>query len=228
MKIAICDDNIKDLNEELELLKTHPSFNSFSISTFCSTTELYCACKEENINIVILDIEMPEPDGYTIAKKLKQLPKSPLIIFVTQSMEYTIQGYGLAFRYIPKIKLQDMFFPALDAAINELSPHQLPIFIDNQMHIINTNDIIFLESFGHSIVLHTYTEDFSFRGSLKELLKELPPIEFGIPHQSYIVNFKYVAKVSSTQIVLTTKNRIPISRRKSQNFNMLFHNYLKL
>lgn len=71
-----------------------------------------------SFDVIFLDIRMPELDGFTLAKNLKQIAPNTLIIFLTDTMEYTVQGYEVAFRYIPKSRLSDMLLPALDAAID--------------------------------------------------------------------------------------------------------------
>ena len=98
MKIAICDDEPRDRALLSEYVFRIDS--SLNVQQFSSASDLLQAMEKNFYEIVLMDIEMESPNGYDVASKLVQKRDKPLVIFVTKSNEYTIQGYGIAFRYI--------------------------------------------------------------------------------------------------------------------------------
>lgn len=116
MNIAICDDYIQDLQLLQEYCEMYNS--GYTITTFSSAHKLYHACKTVNYDIILLDIEMDSPNGYEIAKKLKSDNYKALIIFTTNSLDYAIRGYGVAFRYLTKPISYKYFCETIKSAEN--------------------------------------------------------------------------------------------------------------
>lgn len=98
MKIAICDDDILDLQSLQSMIWDYDV--SLDVTVFRSASALLRAFDTMFFDIIFMDIEMEHPNGYEVAEILMQKKDKPLIIFVTNSGEYTIRGYGIAFRYI--------------------------------------------------------------------------------------------------------------------------------
>ena len=226
MYIAVCDDDKNDLNIVLSLLHQYDHSKRLKIDSFFSAKALLEKCQIKNYDIAILDIEMESPNGYEAAEKLVAQPAPPLIIFVTNSLEYTIRGYGVAFRYLPKpIDLLSLS-KAMDSAIREITSNRFLFFLEGTSCVLRIEEIYYIESFGHQIVLHTQSNDFSMRSTLINIISQLPQGRFGFPHQSYIVNLQHIRTASQKEIHLTNGKIIPISRRKQQEFERQFHQYL--
>lgn len=226
MRVAICDDEKNDLLSLESALKSYDRTSRLSISCFASAYELYKSFEKAPFDIVILDIEMPSPNGYEIAQRLCTQKRKPLIIFLTNSMSYTIRGYGVAFRYLTKPIVQPLLASAMDSAIREISANRFIFSIEGVSHYLTMEEIYFFEVFNHHMVLHTIDCEYAFRATLKDILKQLPPGFFGLPHQSYIVNFAHIKTSTSKEIHLTNGVTVPISRRKFRDFEEQFNLYL--
>lgn len=100
MKFALCDDNPNDLRQIRDYLLHYDAQADWK--EFASSKELLTAFQHDYFDIVLLDIEMEDINGYQAAQELNKLPDIPLIIFITQSGAYTIRGYEVAFRYLKK------------------------------------------------------------------------------------------------------------------------------
>ena len=161
---------------------------------------------------------MTAPNGYDTALKLLELSVPPLIIFLTNSLKYAVQGYGVAFRYITKPITLEKLYPVLDAAVRKIKANRLTFTIDGTTYILRMDDILFIEVYNHMTIVHTIDSKYSIRASLKEIIAKLPAGHFGTPHQSYVVNFSYVNSASAQEISLTNGVRIPISRRRREGF----------
>lgn len=227
MRIAICDDEEKDLLALKEAVHAFDLSGSIELDAFSSAVALYSAGKQNKFDIAILDIEMDPPNGYDIARKLVDMDPAPIIIFLTNSMAYTLRGYGIAFRYLTKPIDQEQLNDALSAAVNEASAKRFVFSMDGSSHIIRMEDIYYFEVFNHHTILHTMDQSYTFRATLKEIMVELPAVYFGSPHQSYIINFCHVKTVMAKEIHLTNGAVIPISRRKQQEFDHQLRMYLR-
>ena len=109
MHAAICDDELRDLTEIKLLIQQYDISHQIQLDCFESAIDLYRAAQTTAYDFVILDIEMPSPNGYEIAKQLKTIKPNTLIVFATNSTAYTTKGYGIAFRYLLKpLTYQDM------------------------------------------------------------------------------------------------------------------------
>ena len=222
MKLALCDDNARDLHRMEELAAQYdPSMELFS---FSSAQALYESGRV--FDAVLLDIEMDGPNGYDIALRMAQEESHPAIIFVTNSAAYAVRGYGLALRYLLKPLQMDAVCEALDAVRQELRSNRLTITLEGTSHVLRVQDIRYAEVRRHLIMLYTADGCLSFRGALKELVSQLPGRWFASPHQSYVVNLLHVKSASKAELVLTDGTRIPISRRRQQEFLRHFHRFL--
>lgn len=225
MRIAICDDDPNDLAALSNCLKNYNA-NGLDIHEFLQSKDLLMSTKAFNYDIVFLDIEMPAPNGYETALSLKKLAPNSLIIFLTQSMEYTLRGYGLVFRYLTKPIDRRILYSVLDTAIKEVTANRFVFTAEGTSRILRLEEIYYIEVFNHYIILHTVDREYPFRATLKDVLSQLPAGYFGMPHQSYIVNFAHIKTATSSDLHLTNGCSIPISRRRQKDFTEQFYLYL--
>lgn len=226
MHIVICDDETQDLDSLHTVLKQYDANGLFQITRFSSAAELLAAAGTAHYDIAILDIEMSAPNGYEAALELNKLPTPPLIIFATNSMDYTIKGYGVAFRYLPKPLTLEKLAPVLDAAIRDIRANRFSFSADGTSYVLHMQDIYYIEVYNHVTTLHTIDSEYTIRATLKEMLAQLPQGYFGAPHQSYIVNFSHVKTATAQEVALTNGARIPVSRRRQTDFMRQLHLYL--
>ena len=225
MRIAICDDDPNDLAALSHCLKNYNA-NGLDIYEFVKSNDLLLSIKAVTYDIVFLDIEMPAPNGYETALSLKKLAPNSLIIFLTKSMEYTLRGYGLVFRYLTKPISRRNLYSVLDTAIKEVTANRFVFTTEGVSRVLQLEEIYYIEVFNHYIILHTVDREHPFRATLKDVLSQLPAGYFGMPHQSYIVNFAHIKTATNSDLHLTNGSTIPISRRRQKDFTEQFYLYL--
>jgi len=225
MRIAICDDEQRELLHLQELVKKYDT--CIDVSLFSSAESLLDSMKSQQYDIILLDIEMGGLDGFTAAKKLVEMQNPPLIVFVTNSSEYTYRGYEVAFRYLPKPVNFSVLSEVLSAANAKIAPYRFTINTEGYSHIIPINEIFYFESFGHSLVVHTKTNEFDCRMKLSAVEALLPGNTFAAPHKSYLVNLYYVNTTGQNDLLLINKTRIPISRRCKQEFEKALFRFVR-
>jgi len=225
MHIALCDDEETELQLLRTLVKEYDP--AIEISTYLSAEELLDSLKTQHCDIVLLDIEMDGMDGFTAAVKLTAMQNPPLIIFVTNSSEYTYRGYEVAFRYLHKPVNYAILADVLSAAIAKISSHKLTVTANGYCHVIPINDILYFETFGHKLVIHTKKNVFECVMKISEAESLLPGNAFASPHKGYLVNLDYVDTVGEDTLSLTCETRIPLSRRRKQEFERALFRFVR-
>lgn len=226
IKIAVCDDEAVDLAQIQQMIQQYDPQGELRISTFLRAADLLDGERISKYDIVILDIEMEAPTGFEVAQNLVKLSNSPIIIFVTKSSAYTLRGYGIALRYLQKPLLPELFFEAMDAALADVRANRVCFLGDDTTIAIPFREIRYIEMFGHYAVIHTEYKEFRVRSTLKDINAILPHGYFAVPHKSIIVSFNHIRSATSSEVILDNGERIPISRRRQQEFNMAFCQFL--
>lgn len=216
MRIAICDDEQKELLYLQNLVKKHDAYAD--ILLFLSAESMLNSMENQQCDLVLLDIEMDEINGFAAAKKLVGMHNPPLIVFVTNSREYTYRGYEVAFRYLLKPVNYSTLSDVLSAAKARVEPYKLKLSTNGYSHIISIYEISHFESFGHNLVVHTKASEFTCKMKMSEVEALLPDDTFAAPHKSYLVNLDFVNTIGENELSLIGEIRIPISRRYKQQF----------
>lgn len=226
MKIAICDDELNDLKSIHEYINTFDPL--LSVTEFQSASTLLKAFKNNAFfDLVFMDIEMESPNGYEASVLLSKQDPRPQIIFTTKSPEYTIQGYGIAMRYLMKPFSYEQFHSAMVSALEIITPKKLIFRICGADKVFDVNKIRFFEVLNHEILLHSEGEIYSFRCSLAEIMAKTEGCNFVQPHKSYYVNLDYINSIQQDQIFLITGEVIRISRDKKKGFDLKLRKFLR-
>ena len=185
--------------------------------------------EKKQIDIIFMDIQMPEIDGLELSKKI---PIQTKIIFTTAFDQYAIEGYKVnATGYLLKPFNYIEFLEATEKAKQLLLPTknkevEIPdyIFVKSEYKQIKIflNDIIYIESMKDyaKIFLISQSSPIVTLLSLKKLNEELPKENFMRVHRSFIVSLEKIEIVEKNQIVFG-KQRITVAepyREQFENF----------
>jgi DNA-binding LytR/AlgR family response regulator len=166
-------------------------------------------------------------DGFNAAVKLKGMQNPPLIVFVTNSGEYTFRGYEVAFRYLPKPVTYEVLAGVMSSAIARIAPFKLTITADGSSYVIPINEIRYFETSGHDLAAHTTGSKFQYRMKLSEVESLLPINTFAAPHKGYLVNLDFVDIMDGNGLLLTCGKRIPVSRRCKKDFEQALFRFVR-
>lgn len=227
MRIAICDDE----KEQRVLLSEYcRRFDeSLLVDTYNAAVDLLIVCDQISYDIIFMDIEMPSPNGFEVAEALRRKATPPLVIFVTKSNSYTILGYGIAFRYLPKPVAYEVFAAVLSLAIKEREPAKIPFVCNGVYYALPINKIIYCETLDHDLTVYTKSEHYTARMPMADLASHLPSEDFAQPHKSYLVNLKYVYSVAANNVILISgqnKIQLPLSKGKRKDFMQRLGDYI--
>tara|TARA_R110000868_G_scaffold366839_1_gene629779 strand:+ start:20163 stop:20840 length:678 start_codon:yes stop_codon:yes gene_type:complete len=210
IKCLIVDD------EELarSLLKTYIEKVNFLelVSDFENPLDAIKVLKEQKIDLLFLDIQMPEIKGTDFAK---MIPDSTQIIFTTAYSEYALEGYELnAVDYLLKPITFERFLKAVNKiktnTDQESSEDSIIIKSGYDLHKLKYDAILYIESDSEYAIYHTTDGKIMSNQSLTALEKKLPKELFMRVHRSYIVNKKKVSALKGKDLFIE-KVAIPVS-----------------
>lgn len=176
------------------------------------------------VDLVLLDIEMPVMNGLDFASKI---PEQIKIIFTTAYGEHALKGFELsAVDYLLKPYTQERFNDALKKALRQIelensiesSKQYLSIKINYKNKQISLDEIHFIESVNNTISIHLISgEKLSFRESLKNLIDRLPKEQFIRIHRSYIVPFRKIDSYNRSCVIIHDAE-LPVSSKYADLF----------
>ncbi|MDY2627998.1 MAG: LytTR family DNA-binding domain-containing protein [Lachnospiraceae bacterium] len=176
-------------------------------------------------DIILLDIRMKHLDGMNAAEKLRRLDSEVVIIFITSTVQYAVQGYTVdALGYVLKPVLYTAFEQLIEKAVIRVEARQRHLYIkvnvDGRQIRLNCNSIIYIESRRNNVILHCETASYVTAGPLKKYEELLQDYSFVKCHNAYIVNLSAVEAVKKEEVFLTNGETLPISRARKKEFMM--------
>lgn len=231
LSIAVCDDEIIECAEMAE--KIRGTLEEMKVPCFLrqfnSGEELLQA--EENFDIVFLDIMMDGLDGMKTAKRIRKKASCRLLVFISASREYVFDAYDVeAFWYLVKPvetwKLKQVLKKAV-LKTETASPDFILVNKGRQKQKIFLRDILYFEIMGRLIDIHKTGGISDYYGKISILEEELREKGFFRCHKSYLVHLKYVKGYNRQEAVLDNGEKIPISKRRYEEFCKALLSYMK-
>ena len=224
IRIAILDDEEIYLNEIQELVDSYIKSNHIlgSVNLF-QRADLLLYDLQDGIyyDIYLLDIELQDLNGLSIAKKNRNTLPNSIIIFITSHLQYAIDSFELSiFRYIPKPFLKDKLTNALKDAMKFLSVQSKEIIIienSSGIHKIYYDDIIYIYKEKKYTYLVTTKDVIKVRRSLNEIYTELNNERFIYIDRGIVVNATHILQIKGNEIGLKNGEQLVISRPHLQD-----------
>jgi DNA-binding LytR/AlgR family response regulator len=226
IRIAICDDDFQMAEQIENLINSFQQKHAEKIETdiFYSgeklKVEIQQSCPYE---IMLMDIEMEGLNGVDVGHILRadENNDSVQLIYISSHEEYHMQLFDVQpSGFIRKPIQPDIFERKLISAIQKIKRRIkssrrrfLPLQQNGSEFLIPFKDIVYLESNGRKIILHTKTEQIEYYSTLNQENDKLFGDEFIRIHQSFIINFYYVKRITSKKIMLLNGLELPISER---------------
>lgn len=180
-------------------------------------------------DIVFMDIEMPDLDGMTAAKRLREVDPEVILVFVTNMAQYAVEGYEVsAMDFMVKPVRYDNLKLKLERAEKKLEGKGEDRFLvrgKNGPVVICVPDIRYVEVTDHMLTFYTNEGAIKVTGSLKEIEKRLEGRDFSRANSCYLVNLKYVTGASDGMVTVGG-DRLSISRARRKSFMSDLADYL--
>jgi two-component system, LytTR family, response regulator LytT len=195
-----------------------------------SAYEAMKVLSENSIQLIFIDINMPDLSGMEF---VKTLPDKPYIVFTTAYSEYAVEGFQVeAVDYLLKPITFNNFLKAVNKvkklieltsnkekeSISTTADH---LFVKSEYKLIRIelDDITYIESQHEYIKIHlNKSKPVMTQISLKAIEEQLPCDRFMRVHRSFIVNLKKVSVIERNRIVFDGKVHIPVSEQYKEKF----------
>ena len=174
--------------------------------TFTQQSEALKHLKKYPVDLIFLDIQMPNKNGVDFYKMLNN---NPMVIFTTAHSQYAVEGFNVnATDYLLKPFSAERFITAVQKARNEFEFRKnqsiqthLMIRADYKLHRIEFDDILLIEGLDDYVQVHLANKTkIVARLSMKGILEKLPEKNFIRVHRSFIISIKKVKAIVNKNI----------------------------
>lgn len=231
--VGICDDE-KGTCAEIEEY-VYEFFNSINCSVdvmvwYDAETCLKDIENNSDINVLFLDIELPNKNGIDLGDKIRnKLHLNCLhIVYISSKTNYAMELFKIhPYDFLIKPINSDMVCDVLTKIllIDKTDQRYFSYTFNKILYKVAVGSIVFLESRGRKICIHS--NDLKIReynGKLKNALADLPG-QFVMINQSYIVNLKYVIECGYEYVVMQTRDTISITSKYRETFRNSLQSY---
>ena len=183
------------------------------LETASDGSELLSMWKPERWDVIFLDIFMPHVDGFAAARQLRKVDERCEIVLATTSRKHGMEGYELrAMDYLTKPFVQRDVDGVMEWYFKKRAEKRRELQLRTPLgeETVRTQDILYIESRGHSCVIHARQQELSVRGSIDELAADLDEGFFRC-HKSFLLNFAHVAELEQRAFRLDSGETVPIS-----------------
>ena len=226
LALDLIEDNIKKV-PFLELVQT------------CrSAVEAMEVMRSQQVDLLFLDIQMPDISGIQL---LKSLHHKPLVVFTTAYSSYAKEGFDLDVidyllkpysfeRFLKAVNKVQEYMDLRDRAMNQpavkeivTSPNFLFVKADYKLYKINLSDILYIEGLKDYVKIYVTETPIVTQMSMKVLEEKLPSHDFIRVHRSFIVAFNKIDFIQKHMLTIG-KKEIPVSEHyRDQLFSIINH-----
>ncbi len=226
--VSICDDD-KRMAKRLEALVS----KEFSSRGYCCKCSVYFDGKsfleqdrEQEQELIFLDIEMPGVSGMQIAEYLQERGRSGNVVFVTgyENLVFQSQKY-FPFYFLRKSELEEKAGKLVEEFLRRLNGRQEKFMVTagKTMFTVLTSEIMYLTYHEHKIrITMSGHEKYEFRGSLKVCEQKLKKDCFYRINSATIINFSFVKVFEGSDVIMDDNEKIWISREKKKECRQQF------
>jgi DNA-binding LytR/AlgR family response regulator len=180
------------------------------------------------VELIFLDIQMPELSGFDLLKKLHN---PPLIIFTTARHDYAVQAFELdvldylvkpipfeRFEKAVRKTAEYLEFKKMRTTSTDAMKDSLMIKADYRIHKIMFESIEYIECLSEYVKIHTAERTYVPFASLKELIDQLPSKKFIRIHKSYIISLAHIVSFNHQSVTLKNGKDLPVGRSYKSSF----------
>ncbi|MEO5644810.1 MAG: LytTR family DNA-binding domain-containing protein [Bacteroidia bacterium] len=175
---------------------------------------------KEKIDLVFLDIMMPEMTGMQFLQSLSS--NRPQIIFVTSEKQFAAEAFEYEVTdFLVKPVSDERFLKAVMRAsalvhapvINPANENHLFVKVNSSLVKINIAEILYIEAMADYVTIHTAENRYTVHSTMKTIQESLPASKFFRVHNSYIVNLERISIIEDNMVMIN-KKLLPVSRSR--------------
>ena len=225
IKSIIVDDELMAREILLALCEQHEDIEV--VASFPNAIEAIKFLNKEQVDLILLDIHMPDFTGFDFIQTLKNPPR---VIMTTSDTNFALTAfeYDCIVDYLVKPVTFERFSKAIQKVIalgnapvtktpvalkgvKDTIGKELYVNIDRRLIKINFESIYLIEAKGDYILIKTNEKNYTVHSTLKKIEEKLPDHSFLKVHRSYVINITRIIDIEDNS-VLIERDVIPISR----------------
>lgn len=231
LNIVICDDEVIDRKLIKTMVDKYIEANHVEAETvlFESGDEYLSEGNIENADIVFLDIYMEGTNGVELARRIRGQNRNCQIIFTTSSNEYASDAFEVeAISYLRKPVNEEKLKSVLDMIMDRRAQtSSIEISCERTTVRIYVSDIIFIETLGRRVLIHTVSSVYSTYMTLAKMVELIPPDEFVQVSRFEIISLRHVVQIGVKEVALDDGKTIQVSQRMLENLSDRYDNFRK-
>jgi len=227
---VVVDDDELDRLMVLSCLKSYPEIKVLEV--FSSPLEAIEFVEANPVDILFLDIDMPEMSGIELRKRI---PQTAICVFITSYPEHAVESF--------EVEALDFLVKPLKAERFKLTVARIHDYLEIQQKVslfessfgsdtivikeghtqtrIKQHEILYLQAMKDYTLIFTTDKRHCVLFSLGNLLKETEFQSFVRVHRSYAVNPMYIERVASHEVIMKNEQIVPLGRAYKETLNLL-------
>jgi DNA-binding LytR/AlgR family response regulator len=170
--------------------------------------------KQKDVDLVLLDVKMPEMDGFDL---IGSLDHPPNIILVSGEGEFALRAFDFnVIDFLLKPVSYARFCKAIDKVGRYFAPKEPPKSGDEEIFIkkgsslvkLKLKEIVFVEALENYVTLNTNTEKYTIHFTMKAIESQLPSVVFIRVHRSFIINKSMIQAIRENSLDILVGNTI--------------------
>lgn len=234
IKIAVVDDDSIILEKVCSLIDKHIKQDK-DVVQYNKGIDFFNSLNKFSYDMVFLDIDMPDINGFVIAGDLKVIKPNIAIIFVSNLENLIVDSIRYKpLAFIRKSKMEQDMLNNLDLIHNILFETNEVFFVE--INGVNTgvslSDVIYFETENHDLYVQTLYNSYRKKRdrdnelNLKKLFEQYKNKGFILVSRNYLVNYRYIDVICRDKIILKNKARIIVSPRNVNEIKRIYQQYL--
>lgn len=238
MRIAVCDDETAVLKLISVFVRTEfeNRREPVTVSSYTNAAKLISDFSAKEFDAVLLDIKMPEIDGFKAAEELRKISPDIKIVFITTEDELVYDSFDFRpFAFIPKTPPETMkarlsrTVDNLLAASNSVRKICIELPYNDKIYL-RPDELVYVNSEKNNLIYHTKENgEIIVRAKIQDAEEILPSEIFVRIHNRIIVNMSHIEELEYTHASLTVTGgeTLGISRTRKHDFETAYDEYLR-
>lgn len=234
--IAICDDDKAIRYFIQKCIKEFAAENSISVSIDLFDSGKKLLNSSLKYNIIFLDIILQTENGIDIGTLLRKNNTPAYIIYITNYRQYHKAAHNVvhSFAFLSKPISKANIYEQLNDILFYESQNTVPLYIirfityEQGLTEFNVDDIYFFEYIKKRHVrICSKNGDYHINKKIGNINIDMSNYDFFMPHQSFVVNLKYVKDIKNYELLMTNGFTMPLSQKRAVLFKNALNNYLE-
>ncbi|MDD2957125.1 MAG: LytTR family DNA-binding domain-containing protein [Lachnospiraceae bacterium] len=223
IRVALCDDDAGALPVIAGAAQSAFAAQGLQvkIERYLSGRELMCAMEEMTFQIIMLDIDMPDLNGIELGKRIRNRNETVEIVYVSECEERVFEAFAVyPLGFVRKSNFLNDITDVARLYIrkyvkNQKSEH-LKFTTRTAVQVLKRKQIRYIEGSGNYqlVYLNDQAQPVEIKMTMDRLEEQTEPLGFIRIHKGYLVNYLYIQRIQTNQVILKGGENLPIGRSK--------------